>query len=54
MCVQHWKRSPFLDDATQLEANIILQAFAARVRIGFYGEGNQVKVQTVSKALAAV
>ena len=43
-----------MDDATQLEANIILQAFAARVRIGFYGEGNQVKVQTVSKALAAV
>jgi hypothetical protein len=52
--VQHWNRSPFLDNATQLESNIIIQAYAARVRTGFYGEGHTVKVQTVSKALAAI
>ena len=52
--VRHWRRRSFLDDATQLESNIIIQAYASRVRTGFYGEGSQVKVQTVTKALAAV
>ena len=52
--VQHWNRSAFLDDVSQLEANLIIGAFAARVRTGFYGEGNQVKVQSVGKALAAI
>ena len=52
--VQQWQFSPFLDDATQLESNIIIGAFAARVRTGFYGYGDQVKVQSVTKALAAI
>ena len=52
--VRCWNRGPFLDNETQLESNIIIQAYAARVRTGFYGEGNTVKVQTVTKALAAI
>lgn len=43
-----------MHDATQLESNIIVQAFAARIKTGFYGEGHRVKVQTDSKALVTV
>ena len=43
-----------MDDESQLVANIIPQAFAARVRTGFYGKGHQVKLQSVSEALVAI
>ena len=33
---------------------MVLTAFAARVRKGYYGQGRQVKVQTVSNAMAAI
>eukprot|EP00957_Ditylum_brightwellii_P018716 1406398-Ditylum_brightwellii.AAC.1 len=49
-----WNKNKFLDDATELERDIILSAFAARVRTGFYGRGNQVKVPSVVEALAAI
>ena len=32
----------------------MLTAFAARVRQGYYGKGHQIKVQSVSDAMAAI
>ena len=49
-----WGKNPFLSDASKIEQGIILTAFAARVRTGFYGRGSQVRVQTVAEALAAI
>eukprot|EP00957_Ditylum_brightwellii_P032119 2435740-Ditylum_brightwellii.AAC.1 len=49
-----WNKNKFLDDATELECGIILFAFATRVRTGFYGRGNQVKVPSVAEALTAI
>ena len=49
-----WGVSPFLDTQSQIEANIILTAFAVRVRSGYYGRGSKLKVQGVGKALAAI
>ena len=45
---------PFLRQGSELEQSIIITGFASRVRTGFYGRGNQVKVQSVSEALAAI
>lgn len=46
--------SPYLDHTTAIERNIIITAFAARVRSGFFGRGRQVTVGEVAKALAAI
>jgi hypothetical protein len=32
-----WKIDPFLQSVTELEAKIVISAFAARVRKGYYG-----------------
>ena len=47
-------KSPFLTDCTKVEQIIIVTAFAARVRRGYYGKGKQVTVQTVTQALSAI
>jgi hypothetical protein len=49
-----WNREPFLKNETQFRRNIVVTAFASRVRTGFYGLGNQVKVQTVTTALTSI
>eukprot|EP00957_Ditylum_brightwellii_P166750 12692930-Ditylum_brightwellii.AAC.2 len=49
-----WKKSSFLDDASELECGIILTAFVARVRTGFYSQGNQVHISLVKEALLAI
>jgi hypothetical protein len=49
-----WNKDEFLDTATELECGIILSAFAARVRSGFYGKGHQIKVPSVAEALSAI
>lgn len=58
---QHWtkyvrlfKKDPFLTTCTNAEQIILITAFAARVRTGYYGRKNQVKVQSVKDALAAI
>ena len=33
---------------------MVLTAFTARVRQGYYGQGHQIKVQSVSNAMAAI
>ena len=57
----HWKnyttlyrKDPYLKTCSNAEQIIIVTAFAARVRTGYYGKGKQVTVQTVAQALAAV
>ncbi|GFH59971.1 hypothetical protein CTEN210_16447 [Chaetoceros tenuissimus] len=45
---------PFLRGESQLQATIAVAAFAARVRTGSYGLGEQVTVQTVTKAISAI
>jgi hypothetical protein len=45
---------PYLRKLTKCERAILLTGFAARVRTGAYGRGDQVKVQTVTDALAAI
>jgi hypothetical protein len=49
-----FKKDPFLSNASTIEQGIIITAFAARVRSGFYGHGNEIKVSLVSDALAAI
>jgi len=49
-----FKKDPFLSNADTIEQGIIITAFAARVRTGFYGRGHEVKVSTVTDALAAI
>ena len=44
----------YLSDCTICEKSIILTGFAARVRTGTYGRGDQVKVQSVTDALSAI
>ena len=45
---------PFLHSIERVEHPLAITGFAARVRTGAYGLGNQVGVQTVSNALAAI
>ena len=45
---------PFLDDVPPLERDIVISAFAARVRSGRFGNGDQIKVAGVTDALAAI
>lgn len=44
----------YLERTNSAEKAILLTAFAARVRTGAFGRGNQVKVSSVSDALAAI
>jgi hypothetical protein len=57
----HWKaytanfqQEPYLQSCTNNQSIIIITAFAARVRTGYYGNGRTVTVQTVRDALSAV
>ena len=57
----YWKQytkqfevDPFLATCTNIQQIIIITAFAARVRTGYYGKGHTVRVPTVTKALAAI
>ena len=49
-----WKIDPFLQQCNQLNIIIVISAFTARVRTGFFGRGIQIKVPTISKALLAI
>jgi hypothetical protein len=49
-----WNYPPFLTNRTSLECNIIVTAFAARVRTGYYGQGKGIKVGSVTEALGAI
>ena len=51
---QLFQQGPHLDTITACEKSVIITGFAARVRTGAYGLGDQVSVQTVTNALAAV
>ena len=57
----HWQQytapvgvDPYLQDASFQKRIRLLSGFAARVRTGYYGKGNQVKNCTVSSALTAI
>ena len=57
----HWraytklfKKDPYLTSCTNVQQIIIVTAFAAQVRSGYYGKGKQVTVQTVTQALSAI
>ena len=45
---------PFLQNVPPLERDIVVTAFAARVRSGYYGRGKQVSTGEVRTALAAI
>ena len=45
---------PYLECLSRCEQGVLLTGFAARVRTGAYGYGDQVRVQTVTQALAAI
>jgi hypothetical protein len=58
---QHWlgyttsiKIDPLLSKTDPLIRDLVLTAFAARVRSGHYGRGNQIRVQGVADALSAI
>ena len=51
---QAFRQDAYLRSCTKLQKSIIITAFAARVRTGYYGLGHQVTVQTVADALSAV
>ena len=58
---RHWvaythqcKTNPYLTGESKLHQAILLTGYAARVRAGAFGLRNEVKVQTVSNALAAI
>ena len=57
----HWKHytnafkiKPHLEQCSNAEKIILITGFAARVRTGYYGKGRTVRVQSVTKALAAI
>jgi len=51
---QQCNTDPFLTGISPCERAIIITAFAARVRTGAYGRGDQVKVQAVTDVIAAI
>ena len=63
-CGKYWKAwlryansvevDPLLQDTIPIIRDMVLTAFAAQVRQGYYGKGNQIKVQSVSDAMAAI
>jgi hypothetical protein len=46
--------SPFLTGTSPIDINNIVTGFAANVRTGVYGRGHQVRVSTVTDALASI
>ena len=57
----HWSRyaksvgiDPLLENTDPLIRDIVLTAFAARVRTGHYGRGNEIRVSGVTEALSAI
>jgi hypothetical protein len=57
----HWceytaafNHEPYLRQANNMQKNIIITAFAARVRSGHYGQKHRVTVQTVANALSSI
>ena len=57
----HWAKyasicgtDPFLKNVPAIERDIVLTAFAARVRSGIYGRGSQIKISGVTDALASI
>ena len=48
------KIDPLLQSTHPLIRDLVLTAFAARVRTGFYGKGRQIRVQGVTDALSAI
>ena len=46
--------NPLLTDTIPIIRDMVLTAFAARVRQGYYGNGNTIKVQSVTDAMAAI
>jgi hypothetical protein len=58
---KHWSQyaslcrvDPFLNNVPAIERDIVLTAFAARVRTGAYGRGAKIKVSGVTDALASI
>jgi hypothetical protein len=58
---KHWveytkafNQDPLLNNLDELQKLVILTAFAARVRSGYFGRGTQVRVPSVTEALSAV
>ena len=45
---------PLLQHTNPLIRDMVLTAFAARVRRGYYGRGDQIKVQSVTDSMAAI
>jgi hypothetical protein len=57
----HWSKyaslcgvDPFLTKVPEIERDIVLTAFAARVRTGAYGRGTTIKISGVTDALASI
>jgi hypothetical protein len=57
----HWsnytatfRKHPYLTDCSKTQQIILITAFAARVRTGYYGLGNHVRTKTVADALSAI
>ena len=48
------KVDPLLQSTHPLIRDMVITAFAARVRTGYYGKGRQIRVQGVSDALSAI
>ena len=48
------KVDPLLQSTHPLIRDLVLTAFAARVRTGFYGKGRQIRVQGVTDARSAI
>jgi hypothetical protein len=51
---QSFGQDPLLEGLNDMHKLVILTAFAARVRTGHYGRGEQVRVPTITTALSAV
>ena len=51
---QAFRKKPYLTDCSETQQIILITAFAARVRTGYYGLGNRVRVKTVTDALSAI
>ena len=57
----HWSNyaksvgiDPLLQETSPLIRDLVITAFAARVRTGYYGQGRQIQVQSVTQALSAI
>ena len=52
-CCQ-WNKDPYLRGMDELDSTILVTAFDARVRQGYYGRGDIIKVPSVTDAIAAI